>query len=48
VNNKLKRKVVSNKWENDNIMKLQQSQPIPVFVNKYVVSLRRIEDITVP
>ena len=39
-NNKLRRKRISNKWENNNIMKLQQSQPIPVVVNKYFVSLQ--------
>jgi transcription elongation GreA/GreB family factor len=36
-NNKLRRKeLVSNKCENNNIIKSQQSQPIPVVVNKYV------------
>jgi hypothetical protein len=38
VNTKLRRnKLVSNKWENNNILKLQQSQPIPVVVNKYTI-----------
>jgi len=38
VNTKLRRKkLISNKWENNNILKLQQSQPIPVVVNKYAI-----------
>jgi hypothetical protein len=38
VNIKLRRnKSISNKWENKNILKLQQSQPIPVVVNKYAI-----------
>jgi hypothetical protein len=38
VNTKLRRKkLISNKWENNKIMKLQQSQPIPVVVNKYAI-----------
>jgi lysophospholipase L1-like esterase len=38
VNIKLrKKKVITNKWENNNILKLQQSQPIPVVVNKYAI-----------
>jgi len=38
VNTKLRRKkLISNKWENNNIMKLQHSQPIPVVVNKYAI-----------
>jgi hypothetical protein len=37
VNTKLRRKkLIPNKWEN-NISKLQQSQPIPVVVNKYSI-----------
>jgi len=36
MNTKLRRKkLISNKWENNNILKLQQSQPITVVVNKY-------------
>jgi hypothetical protein len=35
VNTNLRReKIKSRKWENNNILKLQQSQPIPVVVNK--------------
>jgi hypothetical protein len=38
VNTKLRRKkLISNKWENNNILKLQQSQTIPVVVNKYAI-----------
>ena len=38
VNTKLRRKkLISNKWENNNIPKLQQSQPIPLVVNKYAI-----------
>jgi hypothetical protein len=38
VNTKLRRKkLISNKRENNNILKLQQSQPIPVLVNKYAI-----------
>jgi hypothetical protein len=38
VNTELRRKkLLSNKWENNNIQKLQQSQPIPVAVNKYAI-----------
>jgi hypothetical protein len=37
VNTKLRRKKIkSSKWENNNILKLQQCQPSPVIVNKYV------------
>ena len=36
MNTKIRRKkLISNKWENNNILKLQQSQSIPVVVNKY-------------
>jgi len=36
VNTKIRRKkLISNKWEHNNILKLQQSQPIPLVVNKY-------------
>jgi len=28
-----RKKLISHKWENNNILKLQQSQPIPVVVN---------------
>ena len=38
VNNKIRiKKLISNKWENNNILKLQQSQHIPVVVNKYTI-----------
>ena len=38
VNNKIRiKQLISNKWENNNILKLQQSQPIPVVVNKYTI-----------
>ena len=38
MNTKLRRKkLISNKWENNNILKLQPSQPIPVVVNKYAI-----------
>jgi len=38
VNTKLRRKkLISNKWANNNILKLQQSQPIPVVVNKCAI-----------
>jgi hypothetical protein len=38
VNTKLRRKkLISSKWENNNILKLQQSQPIPVGANKYAI-----------
>jgi hypothetical protein len=38
MNNKLRRKkLIPKKWENNNILKLQQSQPIPPVVNKYAV-----------
>jgi hypothetical protein len=30
-----RRKIKSSKWENNNILKSQQSQPIPVVVNRY-------------
>ena len=32
-----RKKLISNKWENNNILKLQQSQPIPVAVNKCAI-----------
>jgi hypothetical protein len=36
VDTKLRRKKIkSSKWENNNILKLQQSQLIPVVVNRY-------------
>jgi hypothetical protein len=38
VNTKIRRnKLISNKWENNNVLKLQQPQPIPVVVNKYAI-----------
>jgi hypothetical protein len=38
MNTKIRRKkLTSNKWENNNILKLQQSQPIPVVVNKHAI-----------
>jgi hypothetical protein len=38
VNTKIRRnKLISNKWENNNVLKLQQSQPNPVVVNKYAI-----------
>jgi hypothetical protein len=38
VNTKIRRKkLISNKWKNNNMLKLQQSQPIPVVVNTYAV-----------
>ena len=38
VNTKLRRKkLISYKWENNKILKLQQSQPIPAVVNKYAI-----------
>jgi hypothetical protein len=38
VNTKLRRqKLISSKWENNNILKLPQSHPIPVVVNKYAI-----------
>jgi hypothetical protein len=38
VNTKLRRKKIkSNNWENNNILNLQQSQLIPVVVNKYAL-----------
>ena len=44
VNTKLRRKkLISNKWENNNILKLQHSQPIPVVVNKYAI-LDRLQE----
>jgi hypothetical protein len=37
-NPKFKRnKLIFSKWENKNTLKLQQSQPIPVVVNKYAI-----------
>ena len=39
INTKLRRKkLISNKWENNTLLKLQQSQPITVVVNKYTIS----------
>jgi hypothetical protein len=38
VNIKLRgKKLISKKWENNNTIKLQQSQPIVADVNKYVI-----------
>jgi hypothetical protein len=38
VNTKIRRKkLISNKWVNNNILKLQQSQSLPVVVNKYAI-----------
>ena len=38
MNNKIRRKkLISNKWENNDTIYLQPSQPIVVVVNKYVI-----------
>jgi len=38
MNTKIRRKkLISNKWKNNNVLKLQQSQPIPVVINKYAI-----------
>jgi hypothetical protein len=47
VNTKLRRKkLISNKLENNNILKLQQPQSIPVVVNKYAIldSLQEVSE----